>query len=202
MRIFFIITLLALAGGLTLRAQKPTEPRPATRIDSDTVNFDMNTRQAVYAGQVRVADPQMKLTCVRLVVDLPESGQHISRIVAETNVVVDFKDAKGQTMHATGDRAIYAYSLHDGATNETVTLTGHAQVDTPQGTLTGEPIVWDRANNRMTATNQKMIFHQSLDGINTHTNLPMVKTNFPPGTIQSIDKITTPPQMQTQIQNQ
>ena len=192
MRIHFIITLLLLTGGLTVHAQKPAAPRPATRIDSDTVSFDMNTRQAVYAGHVRVADPQMKLTCVRLVVDLPESGQHISRIVAETNVVVDFADAKGQTMHATGDQAIYAYSLQGGTTNETITLTGHAQVDTPQGTLTGEPIVWDRANNRMTATDQKMVFHQSLDMINTHTNLPVVKTNFPAGTITNVYKTTAP----------
>jgi len=39
---------------------------------------------------------------------LPEPGQQHQPHVAETNVVVDFNDGKGQTMHATGDRAIYA----------------------------------------------------------------------------------------------
>ena len=107
-------------------------------------------------------------------------------------LVGDFADEKGQTMHATGDHASYAYRLQGGTTNETITLTGHAQVDTPQRTLTGEPIVWDRANNRMTATDQKMVFHQSLDMINTHTNLPVVKTNFPAGTITNVDKTTAP----------
>jgi lipopolysaccharide transport protein LptA len=200
MRIFCIITLLALADGPALRAQTNSAPRPATRIDSDTVNFDMNVRQAVYAGHVQVADPQMKLTCAQLVVGLPEPGQHISHIVAETNVMVDFNDGKGQTMHATGDRAIYAYSLQGGVTNETVTLTGHAQVESAQGTLTGEPIVWDRANNRMTAANQQMTFRQSLDSIAARTNAPAAKTNFPPGTIQNIDKIIAPVNSQTTTQ--
>jgi lipopolysaccharide transport protein LptA len=198
MRIFYFITLLALTGGLNLRAQTNSVAHPATRINSDTVNFDMNDRKAVYAGHVQVADPQMKLTCAQLVVNLPDPGQHISHIVAETNVVVDFTDPKGQTMHATGDRAIYAYKLAGGVTNETVTLTGHAQVENAQGWLTGEPIVWDRANNRMSAANQKMIFRQSLDNLPGRTNAPTAKTNFPPGTIENIDRMTTPAQTQTQ----
>lgn len=200
MRIIRIIALLALTGGLTLRAQTNLVSRSATHIDSDTVVFDMNTpRTAIYAGHVRVTDPQMKLTCAQLVVTLPDPGQHISHIVAETNVVVDFHDAKGQTMHATGDQAIYAYSLQDGITNETVTLTGNAKVENPQSTLTGEPIVWDRINNRLTATNQNMIFRQSLDNLAARTNSAAAKTNFPPGTIQNIDKMTIPASPHTQF---
>ena len=55
-------------------------------------------------------------------------------------------------MHATGDKAVYDYDVQDGVTNETVTLTGNPQVENAQGRMTGDPIIWDRANNIGTST--------------------------------------------------
>ena len=81
----------------------------------------------------------MKLHCEWLVADLPQTGR-ISHIVAETNVVIDATDDKGQNMHATGDKAVYTYDVENGVTNEMVTLTGNAKVENAQGWLTGEPI--------------------------------------------------------------
>jgi len=69
-----------------------------------------------------------------------------------------------------------------GVTNETVTLTGHAQVENSQGTLTGNPIVWDRANNRMMAANQTMNFRQSLDSVTARTKCSGGKDKFSTGT--------------------
>ena len=37
-------------------------------------------------------------------------------------------------------------------------------MENAQGTLTGDVIVWDRQNNHLTASNQKMIFRQNLNG--------------------------------------
>jgi lipopolysaccharide transport protein LptA len=187
----YLIALIAAAGISVPRAQTntnsaPPVPRGPTRIDSDRADFDMTGREAVYYGRVRVDDPQMKLTCVRLVADLPPDGGHVNHIVADTNVVIDFTDEKNQKMHATSDKAVYFYDVQNGVTNETVTLTGNAKVENAQGWLTGEPIVWDRASNHLTAMNQKMIFRQNLSGT-AQTNSPAVKTNFPPGTIQNID---------------
>jgi lipopolysaccharide transport protein LptA len=142
----------------------PKFPRTATRVDSDTADFDMTGHKAVYRGHVRVDDPQMKLTCVLLVADLPPEGGRVDHIVAETNVVIDSVDEKGQTNHATSDRAVYIYNVQNGVTSETVTLTGNAKVENAQGWLTGEPIVWDRANNSLHAQNQNMIFRQNLSG--------------------------------------
>jgi lipopolysaccharide export system protein LptA len=141
---------------------------------------------------VRVDDPQMNLVCERLVADVPQAGGHVNHIVAETNVVIDFMDDKGHTNHATSDKAVYVYSEAGGVTNETVTLTGNPQMENVQGTLTGDVIVWDRLNNHLTASNQKMVFRQSLNGTAADTNppVPVIKTtNFPPGTIQNIDTI-------------
>lgn len=181
-----LIVLLSLMGGLALRAQTnapvselatnetkiPAQPpRGPTFIDSDSVNFDMAAHEAVYLGHVRVDDPEMKMTCARLIADLPPTGGRPNRIVAETNVVIDFTDEKGQTMHATSDRAIYLYEVKNGATNETVTLTGNAKVENAQGWLTGEPIVWNRANDSISATNQQMIYRQNFGGVKTETNL-------------------------------
>jgi lipopolysaccharide transport protein LptA len=168
-------------------AAPPT--RPPTRIDSDTVDFDLTGHEATYRGHVRVDDPEMKLTCAWLVADVLQAGGRPNHIVAETNVVIDFTDTKGQTNHATSDKAVYLYNVQNGVTNETVTFTGNAKIENAQGTLTGEPIFWDRVNNHLRADNQKMIFRQNLNGAPADTNSPPVKTNFPPGTIENIDKI-------------
>jgi len=154
-------------------------PRAPTIINSERADFDLTARRAIYRGNVRVDDPQMKLTCEQLTADLPQSGGHIDHLVALTNVVMDSVDDKGQTKHATSDKAVYDYKVTGGVTNETVTLTGNAKVEDAQGWLTGEPIVWDRANNSMHAENQKMQFRQNIATALVNTNSPTANTNVP-----------------------
>ena len=136
----------------------------------------------------------MKLACEQLIADVPQAGGHVNHIVAETNVVIDFTDNKGQTNHATGDKAVYVYQEQGGVTNETITLTGNPQMENAQGTLTGDAIVWDRQNNHLSASNQKMIFRQNLNGMCRHQcagdSLP-AKTNSPPATNESPDRPVT-----------
>src|SRR5258708_2206300 len=194
MNFFYFIAIAALCG-LSIRAQTnvvvPTNSVPSilrssataedgrlTHIDSDGADFDMNGRTAIYRGNVRVNDPGMKLTCAWLVADLPQSGR-MNHIVAETNVVIDFTNEKGDTIHATGDKAVYNYKVQNGATNETVTLTGNPSAENAQGTLTGDEIVWDRANNQLHATNQKMIFRQNLNDA-AKTNSPATTNQLSP----------------------
>ena len=167
-------------------------PRAPTRIDSDnSADFDLNGHQAIYRGHVRVDDPEMKLTCALLVADVPQAGGRPNHIVAETNVVIDFTDTKGQTNHATSDKAVYLYNVQNGVTNETVTLTGNPQMENAQGTQAADVIIWDRANNKIHFDNPHMIFRQNLNGTSADTNPPVTAiktTNFPPGTIENIDK--------------
>jgi lipopolysaccharide transport protein LptA len=163
----------------------PDATRPP-RIDSDSADFDLVARTATYRGDVRVDDPEMKLTCAWLVADVPQEDGHPNHIVAETNVVIDFTDTKGQTNHATGDKAVYLYNVQNGVTNKTVTLTGNPQIENAQGTQAGDVIILNLANNKIHFDNPHMIFRQNLIGATADTNSPPVKTNLPPGTIESI----------------
>ena len=156
----------------------PRPPRAPTQIYSDNgADFDLNGHQAIYRGHVRVDDPQMKLTCAQLTADMPESGGHVSRIVVETNVVIDFTDERGQTNHATSDKAVYLYHVQNGVTNETVTLTGNPQMENAQGTQAGDVIIWDRANNKIHFDNPHMIFRQNLNSAVAGTNSAAAGTN-------------------------
>jgi len=152
-------------------------PRAPTRIDSDSVDFDLTKHEATYRGHVHVDDPQMKLSSEQLVADLPEAGGRPSRIVAETNVVIDFTDDKGQTNHTTSDKAVYIYNVQNGATNEVVTLTGNPQMENAKGTQAGDVIIWDRANNKIHFDNPHMIFRQNLNGAPADTNAAAAGTN-------------------------
>jgi lipopolysaccharide export system protein LptA len=185
-------------GSLMVHAQTNTPdtlstPRGLTQITAESGDFDLAGREATYRatyrGHVRVDDPQMKLTCEQLVAHLPQAGGHPSHIVAETNVVIDLTNEKGQTNHATGDKAVYLYNVQNGVTNETVTLTGNPQMENAQGTQAGDVIIWDRANNKIHFDNPHMILRQNLNSAVADTNPPpatAVKTNFPPGTIENI----------------
>jgi lipopolysaccharide transport protein LptA len=132
-------------------------PSGPTQINSDGAEFDLNLRQAVYQGHVVVDRPDMKLTCGWLTVNLPQAGERLDRIVAETNVVIDFTDDKGQKYHVTSAKAVYAYTMENSTTNETVTFTGSPRVEMNQGTIESEPMVWDRVRNKFIFHAPKMI---------------------------------------------
>jgi len=193
---FHRLVVITVLGGLMVHAQTntpgtPPTPRAPMFIHADSADFDLNGHQGIWRWHVRVDDPQMKLTCERLVADMPPAGGRPNHIVAETNVVIDFTDTKGQTNHATGDKAVYVYSEQGGVTNKTVTLTGNPQIENAQGTQAGDVIILDLANNKAHFENPHMIFRQSLNGTSADTNPPVTAiktTNFPPGTIENIDK--------------
>jgi lipopolysaccharide transport protein LptA len=205
MKSFCLVALMIATAGMAARAESNTNAAPrsprATDIYSDSADFDGIGHAIIYSGHVRVTDPDMKLTCAQLVADLPQSGGRVNHIVAETNVVIDAADPKGETIHATGDRAVYDFQTTGLVTNETVTLTGNAEVENAMGWMTGEPIVWDRATGHLSAKNQHMRFRDNLNGVPADTNAPSAttsnpvatKTNLPPGTIQNIDEMAVPP---------
>ena len=203
MKILGYIALMVVAGTTTLRAQTSTNTNavdeilalvttnapppkppmhPETRIEAEgPADFDLGGRRVIYHEHVRVDSANMKLTCEWLAADLPQTGNRVTNIVAETNVVVDAMDEKGQKMHATGDRAVYVFNVENGVTNETVTLTGNARLENAQGWLTGDSIVWDRVHERLSVpSNPKMIFHQALTSADGGTNAPAMQTNPPP----------------------
>ncbi len=164
----------------TTHVVQPPKPRPPTRIEADgPADFDLTGRRMIYRDHVQVDDPEMKLSCEWLAADLPQDGGRVTNIVAETNVVIDFTDEKGQPYHATGDKAVYFYQLQGGVTNETITLTGNpAQIEDALGTQTGDEIIFDRANNRVSIPrNAKMVSRQNLNGVMSGTNSPPATTN-------------------------
>jgi lipopolysaccharide export system protein LptA len=207
MKTFCLIVLMAATAGLAAYAQPGTNATPLSprliHIDSDGEVIDGNGRTVTHLGNVRVTDPDMKLTCTLLVADLPQSGGHPGRIVAETNVVIDATNSNHQSMHATGDKAVYIYNVQNGVTNETITLTGNPQprVETAQATNTADIIVWDRVNNSYTFTgNQHLVGRENFSAptdtkqqpaatnslTSQKANLPPgADTNFPPGKLDA-----------------
>jgi lipopolysaccharide export system protein LptA len=167
--------MLFLAGGCGLiQAQtnlptaKPEAAQPA-EVDSATAYFDMVTQRVIYSGNVRVTDPKIKLTCEWLLLDVPKEGDHINYISAETNVVVDFTRGD-EKYHVTSARAVYNYNVVNQVTNETVTFTGNPIVDTKDGKIWSEPLVWDRTAQRFNFTHPKVILPHGLGGDGTNAS--------------------------------
>lgn len=134
---------------------------------------------AIYRDDVRVDNPQMKIRCELLTAEAPKwTNGTYNRVVAETNVVIDWVDEKGSTNHATSDKAVYTYIVTNVAngmvgshfeTNSTVVLSGGNPIYTnDEVTFHGDPIVYDRITGVISTTNmQKMVVN------------PPPKTNSP-----------------------
>lgn len=163
MKTFWI--LLAVAGcGLALLAQtnsliKPKPERGPTLIDADSLEFKLESLNAVYTGNVKVNGPQMQLTCELLTARFRTNNSRleIESIVAETNVVIDAVDWEGRTNHATADKLVYSYSVVDGVTNQTIELTGQPKLTNPLGGLSGEIIFVDLVKGKVFAKSQRTI---------------------------------------------
>lgn len=184
------ILLVAIAASTLPAAENAPLPKPAgveTHITSKAVEFDLKTRTAVYSGNVRVDDPRVSLTCELLTARLPASGTRVDSIVAETNVVMLIPE-KGTTNRATADKAVYLFSVRAGVTNEILELTGSPAIETPQGTMTGTKITWDRGRDNLSAENSHMIYKPAA----TNAAPTDVSTNAAPATNAPEAKSTTP----------
>jgi lipopolysaccharide export system protein LptA len=162
-----LLLLLAAAGGPAwsqTNLPAPKAPEPQVEISSDSGRFDGNTRRMIYSGHVLATDAKSKLRCEQLTVDLPAEGGHPTNIVAETGVVIDRVDEKGQTNHITADKAVYSYSVVKGVTNEVATFTGGnptPKVENQQLIIVGEPLVMNLVTKQFSGQNYKTTFKQT-----------------------------------------
>jgi lipopolysaccharide export system protein LptA len=186
------IIFLFLAGSCGLLRVQASSPAPGyseqeVGIHSDHFYYDGKARELVYYDNVVATNAQGQLTCGRLTILLPPESSlsgHPTNVVAETNVVIDFL-RNGDTNHISSDKAIYAYSVVNAITNETITFTGHARGENAKGWMTGEPLVWDNIANKFTGTDFKTMLKPAAKSGNG-TNASGMDTNFPPGKLDLV----------------
>lgn len=183
MKTFFLFLLIFAAAVNGLCAVSPlfsvSSPAPrstnstaaadatATEIISKSAYFDLKARTAIYMGDVRIKDPRMELSCEVLTVKLATEGPgKFQNIIAETNVVIDFSDEKGQKIHGTGGKAIYTYNVTPTYTNDVMELLENPLLQTAQGNWQGDVITLDRVNGTVKATNSRMRITQPAGSTN------------------------------------
>ena len=167
-------------------AQSKKMEGPVRINSTGPAEFDLNNHWVTYSDHVIVTNAEVRMTCEWLMANIPQSGEHITNIVARTNVVVDYTDDKGQKSHATGEKGVYSYDVEDGTTNELIHLTGDPEhrpkLEQPQGSVTADSIIYD-------LTNRKLRLEGSPEGIGlpdvkslARTNSPTAQTNLPAST--------------------
>lgn len=131
--------------------------------------MEFTNGRVAYHGNVQVLDADMSLTCEQLTVYFPTNFGSLDLIVAETNVFITQKDSI-----AVADRVVY------NATNDVVTLTGNVILDTPQASLAGDVITFNRK------TGQARVERKVVTIIATGAGGTLMGTNIfsiqPPGT--------------------
>lgn len=201
--LFFVLTL-AIISGLNVAAQTPTAStsKGPTQIDADSADFDLNGKTATYHGHVHVSQPKMDIRCEWMLAEFSKSAGRVDRITARTNVVIDVIDEKGGTNHLTSDQAIYQFVVQDGTTNETVTFTGDPIVRSGPNRMTGDKIIWNRAQNAFHIDNMRAVGILPDHGspVPAATNAAPAGANgsqisdTAPGVIKNVDAPSIPPQ--------
>lgn len=154
--------------------------REKVTINSDVLQADFAHRVTTYRDHVSVTGDQWKMTCEWLMANLPEHGEHITNIVAQTNVVGDFQDEKNQRWHVTGDLGVYAFHILNGVTNETVTLWGNpARIEEgpDTNTMVGNVIIYNLMTKFVTMSNVTSTF---FTGTNSPTGTNSLGPNINP----------------------
>ena len=166
-----------MATGGTNHPAAPRQREKITIHSEGPYQMDLNDRWVTYQDRVRVTDRQMVMTCGWLMANLPEHGEHLTNIVAQTNVVGDFVDDKNQKWHVTGDKGVYAWHVQDGVTNETITLTGNPpQIEEGEATntMTGDAIIYNIVTKKVTITNPTSVFYQTNSPTGTNSLTPKI----------------------------
>jgi len=139
-------------------AAKPLEQE--LKVDSDSGYYDGITNQMVYLGHVFVLyNMKDTLSCERLTVDIPADHGDPTNIVAETNVMVDVLDEKGEAEHLTADKAVYTYQLLNPVTNVVKSITNVVYAVTNQFiTFTGTNPIPRLVNSNAYVASEPIIF--------------------------------------------
>lgn len=182
---WLILTFAALGVVLLAQTNQPTPLRPEgaqTHITSTgPLEFDLPTATWTFRENVRVDDPQLKLTCEylsgRFMSNNPKFG--LESIVAETNVVIYAIDWEGRTNHATADKLTYFYSVTNAVTNQTLVLTGNARLTnyTLGVDFLGDPIFVDLVRGKVFARNPSLRIQT--EGAKFLSDQDGAKTNLP-----------------------
>lgn len=122
-------------------------------VTSQSADFDLKNGVFHYWGGVTVDAPGvLKLNCEDLVALIPAGGGRLDRLVASNAVVIEVvrpparEGGEPVRIRATGAHAVYT------AADEIVTLTGGTpRLEAPQGTTTGDTIIYELNTGRVRA---------------------------------------------------
>lgn len=103
-----------------------------------------------FSGRVRLRHPQMSCNSGFVTVQIPTQPGDPRRLEATPYVVFDLQDQKGQTVHGTGERAVYTQNLGPTVTNSLLELTGSpAVLELTNGVVLQNRVLFlDLASNR------------------------------------------------------
>ena len=129
-------------------ARGTNQPAPTTPIQTETnrvevfsreFEFQKDSGEGLYQGDIRVVGENFNLTSDRLTVLLPIEERRLDHVTAQTNVVIDYK-LGDQPLHATGERADYK------VTTGMARLTGNPKWSAQEREGRGDELILDQTN--------------------------------------------------------
>lgn len=133
--------VVAAKSGAGEHATPVVKPKPKslseTEITSDTMDYDINGRKAVFAGNVRVNDERLQLHADKMTVEFAE-GDNLRKIIAEGNVQIKHDESV-----AKGKIAVYDYE------SGMIELSGDPTLVQAQTRISGaQSVIYERSKGK------------------------------------------------------
>jgi lipopolysaccharide export system protein LptA len=178
-----------------------SDGRPSTNftdITSDEGRFltsnENASGSAFYLGHVRAEDKGMQLFCGHLTADAPKQAagvtNRLNKIVADTNVVIEFVTEKGEHVHATGDHSVYTHTGTNGVDDELLELSGNPVVSMTNNWMTADVFYYDRAAGLLRGSNNFVLHYFSAPAGGT-AELPQGASNAVVSSSQFLMEVNT-----------
>src|SRR5207248_2872504 len=109
--------------GTSISNANPKKETATQFADLFSDNYQLTAREGHFNGKVRIEHPRMKWNCEKMTAFFPQPGQKNQKLIAEQGVIFDLSESENQperTVHGTGEKVVYNYSVDSTGTNDMV----------------------------------------------------------------------------------
>jgi lipopolysaccharide transport protein LptA len=139
----------SMTGTSVTNMPRSTTPTTNQFAEIFSERYHLREQTAIFHGGVYFTGPSMNWACETLTVQFPPSGTQVDHMLADQSVVFDYM-MDGRKVHGTGEKAIYSFSVTNGATNSLLQLFGDpAELKLTNNTVQNKVIVLDLAEGRL-----------------------------------------------------
>jgi|GEM_PF-2175779 len=180
---YFWVSFIAIAQNntpvpITSTSHKPPVEVNVSQITAKSAEFNIKSNLVIFIGNVQIVAPRLNLTCERLEALISPTNKTVESMTATGTVTFLIVDAQNKQIKGRAGTLIYKSTALQNATNETIELLANPVLETDQGSLIADRIIFDRTSGQVNAENARMLMTTQENAPN-HIPMPQILEKDP-----------------------